>query len=174
MFVYHDCDQVADMLRVGQTPRPSVSDMLNPNTVVGATLARILLSAAGRIEGRCLVGKRYQPDDLRALVDAGGSAAEILIKLNADLAFWMLCQRRQPNASDPKNVPGAAEAYEYLKALGEGEAIFGFRESAEAGLPTANPPDAPKLITPNAVARAYRLFPTYQLGQQNYGGGGGS
>ncbi len=179
LFVWHDQNQCADCLRDGNlVPRPTIADMTNPNSTAGAILARIILGAAGRIEATCLVGKRYQPLDLQALAATQTAGAMILQKLNADIAFWMVLQRRQPAASDPKNVPGAAEAYEFLKLLAEGENIFGFQEAAEAGLPSVVPANPPALYTPNAVARAYRLFPTFQLGNNRQQGspstGGGS
>lgn len=170
LFVFHDSNQCADMLRDGTGARPTVADMLDANTTVGAMLYKFLLSAAGRVESTAIVGLRYSPDDLNGLIGSGTGAEQILIKLNADVAFWQLCQRRQPNASDPKNVPGAMEAAEFLKLLSEGEAIFGFQESAEAGLPSVVPPNPNNLLTPNVVGRAYRLFPNYGL--NNLFGGG--
>jgi len=172
LFVYHDPNQVADCLRDGGLPRPTISDMTNPSSSLGIVLNRFLLSAAGRIESTAIVGKRYSPADLNALIGSGTGAEQTLIKLNADIAFWQICQRRQPNASDPKNVPGAMEAFEYLKQLSLGEAIFGFEEAADAGLPSVVPPNPNNLLTPNVVSRAYRLFPDCQL--NNLLGGGGN
>ncbi len=156
LFDYHDSDQCADMLRTGVSSRPSVADMEDTGTAVGAMLNRILLSASGRIESVCLIGRRYTPTDLQALT---GASLEMLKKLTADLAFWILCQRRQPGTADPKNVAGAMEALEMLKALRDGEQIFGFEESATAGLPTVIQAVPSALLTPNAVARARRIFP---------------
>lgn len=163
LFVYHDPNQIADMLRAGGDPRPTLADMLNASSAVGTVLRRFLLSAAGRIESTAIVGKRYSPDDLNGLLGTGSGAEQMLIKLNADVAFWQICQRRQPNASDPKNVPGATEAFEYLKQLALGETIFGFEESADAGLPSVVPPAPANLLTPNVVGRARRIFPGVSL-----------
>lgn len=161
MFEYHDPNQIADMLRDGPLPRPSIMDMLNSSSVVGARLLRLLKSAAGRIESTCLIGKRYQPVDLAALYASGSVGGETLIKLNADLAFWQLCQRRQPNAADPRNVPGAVEVTEFLAALKNGDAVFAFEESAAAGLPTVQQAQPNNLLTPNVVRKAVRMFPSY-------------
>lgn len=156
LFVYHDQEQVADFLRTGQQPRPSLAAMQDSTSVPGSMLVRYLMLASGRIEQVCLIGHRYDPEDLQALA---GASLEVLKKLACDLAFWSLAQRRQPNTADPKNVPGAAESLEMLKALRDGEAIFGLEESADAGLPSVQQANPDALYTPDAVARARRLFP---------------
>lgn len=163
MFVYHDPNMVADMVRDGSTARPTVAAMSDTSSAVGALLYRFMQSGAGRIESTCLVGKRYSPLDLRALLDSGTAASQVLIKLNCDVSFWQLCQRRQPNAADPRNVPGALEAFEYLQALARGDAVFGFAEAADAGLPSVRQANPPALLTPNVVGYAQRLFPLYGM-----------
>ncbi len=184
LFVFHDPAQCADMVQYSDQPRPSIAAMLNSTSAVGIILNRILLSAAGKIESTAIVGLRYAPEDLTELAQSNTAGAQTLIKLNADIAFWQLCQRKQPNASDPKNVPGAMEAVEYLKQLAEGEAIFGFLEAAEAGLPSVVQAAPGYLLTPNVVRRAYRLFPNCYInnllnggpaaGFNSAGSGGGS
>lgn len=156
MFVYHDPNQVGDMLRIGDNPRPSIADMLNSTTPAGGVLYQFMLAGAGRIESVCLIGRRYVPLDLQALT---GASQQMLVKLNCDVSFWMLNQRRQPVSSDPRNVPGALEAVELMKALRDGEAIFGFQESADAGLPEVVQASPNALLTPNVVRQAIRLFP---------------
>lgn len=158
LFDYHDSNQCADMLRQGGDPRPSLMDMLSPTTLMGVRLTRFLLAGSGKIESVCLIGKRYTPADLQALT---GGSQELLIKLNADLSFYMLCQRRQPGMSDPKSIPGALEALELLKELRDGGNIFGFVETAEAGLPLVQQAAPPSLLTPNVLRKAVRLFPSY-------------
>lgn len=159
LFVYHDWEQVADFLKAGQAPRPSKADLLNSSSEAGAALARYLLLGAGRIESMCLIGRRYSPEDLQALHATATASREALVKLNADLAFWYCAQRRQPGTADPKAVPGALEAAELLKALRDGEAVFGFEETADAGLPDVIQAVPSRLLTPNTVARARRIFP---------------
>lgn len=158
LFDYHDANQCADMLRQGGDPRPSLADMLNVSSTVGARLYRFLLAGSGKIESMCLIGKRYTPLDLQALT---GGSQELLIKLNADLSFYMLCQRRQPGMSDPKSIPGASEALEALKELRDGGMIFGFVETADAGLPVVQQAQPNNLLTPNVLRKAVRLFPSY-------------
>ena len=155
LFTYHDPNQVADMLRDGTAARPSYLEMLDPTSTAGSRLVSLLKAGSGRIESYCLIGRRYTPEDLQALT---GASQEMLVKLNADVTFWMLAQRRQPMASDPRSVPGALEAQELLKMLRDGETIFGFEEAADAGLPTVVQANPGRLLTPNVVGRAVRLF----------------
>lgn len=156
LFVYHDSNQCADYLRQGNDARPSLLEMLDSTTTVGARLLRFLLAGSGRIEAVCLIGRRYVPLDLQELT---GASLEMLKKLNADLSFWQLAQRRNPGTADPKTVPGALEALEMLKALRDGETVFGFEETADAGLPDVIQAIPDRLLTPNTVKRARRVFP---------------
>jgi hypothetical protein len=64
------------------------------------------------------------------------------------------------------------DAIELMKALRDGEAIFGFQESADAGLPDVVQASPNALMTPNAVRQAQRLFPNVYL--NNLLGGGGN
>ena len=169
MFLYHDPQQIADLLRDGDDPRPTTGEMSDSTNKYGAMLLRFMRVASGRVESACMVAKMYTVEDLQELYDpvdsanAATASREILIKLVADLCFWMLSQRRQPNAGDPRNVPGAVEANELLNQLRDGERIFSFTETQEAGLPSVNPPDPSRLVTPNVISKAYRLFPGYSL-----------
>lgn len=153
LVVYHDWQQVADMVRDGDGPRPTRASLLDAASAPGSLLQSLLLAASGEIESACLVGDRYEPLDLQAMTGAG---LEYLKRLTADLAFWRLSQRRQPNTGDPKSVPGAEQALEELRRLRDGEAVFGLRESAEAGLPEVVTPDV--LKGPQTVVIANRLF----------------
>ena len=170
LFVYHDQWQCADFITSGNNPRPSTAAMLDSTSTPGALLVRFGLMASGRIETVCLIGKRYVPLDLLALLATSTGSKESLVKLCCDLMFWYCAQRKQPGTADPKNVPGALEAAEMLKALRDGEAIFGFVESAEAGLPSVHQAQPSQLLTPNAVGRARRLFPMAQINLLNGGG----
>lgn len=131
LFVFHDWQQVGECLVDRGAPTPQRATLTNTASPLGATLNRMLLAASGQLESACLVGKRYTPADLQAL---NGAGAERVKKLVCDLCFWQLRQRRQPGAADPKQVPGALEAHETLTALRQGVQVFGFLESAEAGL----------------------------------------
>lgn len=169
LFAYHDPNQVADMILDGDDPRPTVAQMSSASNKYGALVLRFLRAASGRVESACTVSKMYTVDDLQELYDPTDSAndntasREVLIKLVADLCFWMLCQRRQPNSGDPRNVPGAVEANELLNQLRDGERIFSFTETAAAGLPDVVAPDPSRLVTPNVIAKAVRLFPGFGI-----------
>lgn len=134
LFVFHDPQQVGELLVDRGAPTPQRATLVNTATPLGESLNRLLLAASGELERACAVGKRYTPTDLQALTGAG---AEGLKKLVCDLAFWMLRQRRQPGASDPRMVPGAQQAAETLAALRKGEQVFPFEEAAAAGLDLA-------------------------------------
>lgn len=137
LFVHHDWQQVADLMRDGDEPRPTRLCLQDSTSDPGANLLLILLAASGALESACMIGNRYSPTDLAALTNSGLGRLQ---KITADLAFWALAQRRQPGSADPKSVPGALQALEELDRLRDGDRIFGFVESAAAGLPsTANP-----------------------------------
>lgn len=168
LFIYHDPNQVADCLRDGEVARPTAEEMADTGNPYGAVLYRFLLAASGRIESACLIKRMYSPTDLQALT---GASLQTLQKLTADVCFWMVMQRRQPNTGDPRNVPGAVEANELLDQLRDGERIFSFEETQQAGLPSVVPPNPSALVTPNVITRAVRLFPNYGLNGANGGAG---
>ena len=70
----------------------------------------------------------------------------------------------KPGTADLKQCPGAAESMELLNELRDGQAIFGFEETMDAGLPAVQPADPNRLVTPDVVLRASRLFPSYGIG----------
>jgi hypothetical protein len=125
LFNYHDQRQICDLIKDNDTREVSPTT----NTVLAALLKR----GAGDIELACFQGNRYTPADLAALITNGGNAAEELIGLNADLTYWHCVKRRHPQ-SRLEDVPGAAHAFAVLKALRQGEMVFGQLENAQAGL----------------------------------------
>jgi hypothetical protein len=120
----HDARKVGDLLLDNGTRDADPES----STIV----ARALLWASGMVETACLKGARYTPTDLAALTGAGQSVLETLV---ADLAFWFLCKRRHKVAVKAKEIAGVEEAFEMLQWLAEGERIFSFQETADAGLP---------------------------------------
>lgn len=178
LFVYHDSEMVADMLRDGQVARPTLAVMLTVGSPSNVMLVRFLKLGTGLIESACLIARYYSPADLARLVEIdpatskpyGGGSAEFLIKLNADLTYYALAQRRQPNAGDPKNIPGAVEALATLDKLRDGERIFSFTETQEAGLVSVVTPEPSSLVTPNVVGRARRVYPNYGMNAGNQQG----
>lgn len=154
LFIYHDWQQVSDLVRDGDEPRPTKLALLDSANEPGASLVLMLLAASGELESACLIGKRYKPVDLAALTGSGLGRLE---KIVADLGFWALQQRRQPGSADPKNVPGALQALAELDRLRDGERIFSLTESADAGNPSVGQPDPSQ--RPNAVTgEASRIF----------------
>lgn len=154
LFQFHDFQQVADALRDGDQPRPTKLRLLDATSAEGLQLTKVLLAASGELEGACRVANRYSPLDLAALT---GSGLARMQKIVADLAFWSIVQFRQPATADPKAVPGAWQALEELDRLRDGDRIFGFVESGNAGLPSVGQPDDSQ--RPNAVTvQAGRIF----------------
>lgn len=156
LILHHDWQQVADRARDGDTDRPAKADLSNTGTDAGLIVAAALLAATGDLESACLVGKRYTPSDLAGLT---GASAARLQEIVAHLAFWKLSQRRLSSSADPKTTPGASQALEELDRLRDGQRIFAFTESAEAGLPeTIDPePDSESRLN-GVVHKARRLF----------------
>lgn len=158
----------ADILReTPEQPRPSYLAMLDPANPAGDRLLYYLKEGAGEIEAACGVAKRYLPDDLNALT---GVSAVLLQKLNTARALWTGYQFLKPATARPDECPGAKESAELLKMLRDGEMIFGFTESQDAGLPSVQEASPNLLVTPNVVGYATRLFPTYGLNRLTGGG----
>lgn len=162
-FAYRDWQQVADMMRDGDDPRPSKLTLLDGTTDEGAQLLMLGLAACGELESACIIGNRYSAADLAALTGSGKGRME---KVIADLWYWACVQRRQPGTGDPRRVPGAQQALEELDRLRDGERIFGFQESADAGLPSTVTPDLNQ--RPNEVTLlADRLFGDHRGGSRD-------
>ena len=150
-------DLVGDMLRVTPTsPPPSYSAMIDSNNPAGSKLLYHLKVGAGEIEAACFVAKRYTKADLQALT---GVSQSLLQHLNAARGMWSLFQYLKPLTARPDDVPAVKESFELLTLLKQGELIFGFTESQEAGLPTVVAPQPSVLVTPDVISHARRLFP---------------
>jgi len=157
LFQFHDWQQVADLVRDGDGPRPSRAMLLDTGSAAGQIVQQALLAASGELESACLAGNRYRPGDLVALTGGTTASAVRLKKLVADLAYWSLMQRRQPASADPKNCPGAQQAIDTLQQLREGQRVFGFAETGDAGLASTVAPDVS--ARPKAIEiQAYRFF----------------
>lgn len=150
---FHDWEQVADLVRDGNLPRPTRADLLDANTSAGQLVLQVGLAASGMIESACVIGRRYRPADLQALTGAGRALLE---KVTADLWFYLLSQRRMPYTGDPKTIPGAQAALDFLEALRKGDQVFPTEETAEAGLPKVTGWQQNRL--PSFPSRASRFF----------------
>lgn len=155
LFVYHDWQQVADMMRDGDNPRPTKLGLMDSTSLEGGILYEILKAASGEIDAACLVGGRYAVADLQALTGTGESYRE---KLTAHLSFWQSCQRRQPNAADPNRIPGAVTALLELERLRTGVSIFALQETIDAGNPEVIQPQPKPPDQTRVTGRAVRLF----------------
>lgn len=165
---------VADLLRPLTNPTgppPSYMAMVDPTNPAGQKLLYHMGMGAGEIESKCAIAKRYSPLDLQALT---GVSQILLQKLNAARGMWSLCSNLKPLTARPDEVPMAAESAAMLEELKNGDKIFTFFETEDAGLPSVVPARPNYLLTPNVVARAYRLFPDSQLGRNNQNGNGGA
>ncbi len=163
-------DLVAGLLRsVPSAPPPSYLAMIDPANPAAKKLAFHTGIGAGEIESWCAKARRYTPLDLAALT---GVSQEMLWKLNAARGFWSLAQTLKPITARMEDVPFAKESAEILKMLGDGEMIFGYQETMDAGLPVVQPPQQAALVTPNTLGHvAPRLFPGSQFNLRQVGGG---
>lgn len=150
---------VADMLRVTpSSPPPSYLAILDVRNPAGRKLYYHMKEGAGEIESFVAIAKRYTPEDLAAL---RGVSQVLLQKLNIARGMWSLSQFLKPMSARPEDVPFAKDSFELLKMLANGETIFTFQETLDAGLPSVIPARPYQLLTANIVGYANRLFPNY-------------
>lgn len=95
-------------------------------------LNTLLMQGAGQIEMATSRGNRYQPSDLTTLAASGTVAGQRLKRLNAAITMEM-CWRRRPDKEMPP-MPEFDEAEAILGALENGEKVFGFVETMNAGM----------------------------------------
>lgn len=97
---------------------------INIDSVIAAMLAR----ASGDVESACMVGSRYDPEDLAVLQ---GNGRALLVGIVCDLAYGYLRQRR--GVPEPHG-PAYDQARLALAELESGQRIFPFAQSEQAGL----------------------------------------
>src|SRR6266446_5181394 len=100
------------------------------------TLKYLLKEASGLVEAACLKGDRYTPADLKQLtvlvLGNTTNAYEMLKGIVCGLVAWTLFDRRPDKR---QSMPLKAQwAIDMLEALATGQRIFGFQETADAGL----------------------------------------
>ncbi len=128
--------------------RVSAAALLTDPNVLAA-----LGDASGEVESMCLLGGRYTPADLAALT---GNAQGFLSKLVAELAFCQLWTRRYP---DKERADTCQWAQDTLERLADGEQMFGFQETADAGTVLSVVEDMDDVQTRNLVtSQAGRFF----------------
>lgn len=125
--------------------------------IANPILAELLMEGTGQIEMASSIGNRYpvytdRPSDLAVLAATSTSSGARLRRLNAAITLEY-CWRRRPDKAMPP-MPEFEEAALLLKALADGEAVFGFVEAMNAGIVH----DC--IETPQDVA--HRNLPSYQ------------
>lgn len=147
---------VGDSLRAdADGPRPSRRALQDITRGPGLALYDLLLAASGEVNAAALAGKRYQVADLLALT---GADRRHLLRVTAGLAAFLAASRLKPGTADPKLIPGVQFAWDELKRLRDGEHVFGFLETQEAGLPRVSDPDLNQTSGPAATTAAGRFF----------------
>lgn len=125
--VMYDWRTPAMLLSDTDTALATATDVAN-NT----TLLEILMEAAGQIEMATSKGNRYQPSDLTTLAGSTTVMGSRLRRLNADIAMEMLWRRR-PDKEMPA-MPQFEEAQAILASLENGDLVFGFQQTMDAGI----------------------------------------
>ncbi len=126
MLTFYDYNLLGQLASDTGVPVTAAALLADPN------LAAALSAAAGDIEAACLVAGRYRPEDLNALVTNGGVAATKLAKLNADLAFASMRERRGYRTEE--DFPQVKRAFDLLDRLRLGERIWSMLDSEQAGV----------------------------------------
>jgi hypothetical protein len=121
--------------------------LAHPNTLA------LLTSASGELEAALLKAGRYTPADLQAL--AGTNAGELLANQVAGLAVWNAYERRNALMEAPAL---AKESRELLGRLAAGEAIFGFQETADAGVIESSPETEADVVARRGIISQSRAY----------------
>jgi hypothetical protein len=127
--------------------------------VTDPNLAAALLDASGELESACMVGQKYQPADIAALVANVSAGQAKVYRLLTAITKVFLVERR-PGANVPEEfMAGVDRAVAQLEAIAKGTMIFSFTEAAEAGKmhnPEVEPWDVVRRKGP--VVQAERYF----------------
>lgn len=128
MLIRYDYTTVGQLLTDGRgTSTPDISLILNPAQPEGAKLQTLLMRSSGLVESAAMMGGKYKPTDLQALI---GNQLELLKSIVCDLTIFELYKRR-PNLDAPI-PPAYREAQSWLSALEDGTTIFGLQENIDA------------------------------------------
>lgn len=120
------CDQrsVGDLVSDNENIRVQPAALqTDPN------LAAALVDASGAFESAVFISQRYQLADFLALPN-GSPAQGLMYQILTQITLKYLYKRR-PAMTDPAVL---SEADHWLVMLSEGKVIFGFEETADAGL----------------------------------------
>jgi len=137
-----------DVRWVGDLLSDTGQKLTPPDVKTSTLLTSLLKEASGDVEAACFAGKRYDKDDLAALT---GNSVQMLRGIVAGLTAFYLWERRPERRGE---MPKRCEiALQKLQALRNGDRIFAFTESAEAGK------DSPVVLPATTlVSRTTRYF----------------
>lgn len=168
---------IADLLLDDNTRAAAKTDLTDDSTESYARILEALRSASGFIEMSATRGGRYKPEDLQELAllqvipeAQGGNGTNTAYMVGGDILKYMTCWlaakflfiRRFPTAKkDEMEIFEMLE--ELLKDLREGEQIFPFLLTQQAGLPSVvDMTTGQAAQTFNSVTQqAYRFFGPY-------------
>jgi len=118
-----------------------------------------LNDGAAMIDMACQVGERYTQAQLAALT---GTDQAALFRLNCDLAFTYLCQRR--GLKPPQYDEAYKRSEEVLTRLKDGALIFNVAGDVGAGVETINFPSTQAYDSVRTIRTATpQFFPTRRL-----------
>jgi phage gp36-like protein len=141
----YDARTIGDLVQDAGT---RITSSLDTNT----NLLAALEDAAGLINSSALVGNRFSEAQLKAIT---GTGKAFLVRLNCDLAFAFLRQRR---GYDIEQFPLVKESFGLLDRLRLGERIFDCDEAKEAGLASYQATQKQTILDQNLVRDNYRYF----------------
>lgn len=123
----YDARLIGDLCEDAGTRVPANGVPHDPNVIIA------LNDAASMINAACQVSQRYTQAQLAALT---GADQNLLYRLNCDLAFVFLCQRR--GVKPPMYDEAFKRSDELLTRLKQGELIFDVPGNVGSGTETIN------------------------------------
>lgn len=146
--------------------RVSAAGLLtDPNVLVA------LADGSSMIDAACQIGQRYTQAELAAL---SGTDRALLLRLNCDLSFCYLCQRR--GMKPPQYDECYKRSEELLDRLKDGALIFNVLADVGAGSPSDQFPSQATYTTINLLRDSTnnRFYPVRRIQQPASGGYSGS
>lgn len=150
-----------DVRVVGDLAEDTGARVTPPALLTDANVIAALNDGASMINAACQIGERYTQAQLAALTDADQA---LLFRLNCDLAFVFLCQRR--GVKSPLYEECYKRSDEILTRLKDGALIFNVPGNVSEGTETINFPSAQAYQSVHTIRTAtHWLFPTrrYQV-----------
>lgn len=116
-----------------------------------------LTDAASQILSSCYYGQRYTAKELAGLA---GADRGLLYRLNCDLAFLYLANRRAAFQDSAFYKDAYERSKSLLDALRNGELVFGVAGDMAVGVPSNQFPSSQTIASVNLLRdRAFRFFP---------------